>query len=167
MKDFLAPTPSVCQPLFETSDVQTFARSNIQAAIDRWIFTILRPVQLKKKSTGWRTEEGSDAPKFDFKSSCASNLQSQPIRITAISVDLIQRTAKGAGGKGATSKIVKKCQKYFRHFSTLFDSFRAGQTRQNSSKSVKIFFDNFRAAPVFRPLLWGSDLSGTESAILN
>ena len=34
-----------------------------------------------------------------------------------------QRIAKGAGGKGPrqkTSKIVKKCQKVFRHFSTVF-----------------------------------------------
>ena len=34
-----------------------------------------------------------------------------------------QRIAKGAGGKGPrqkTSKIVKKCQKVFRHFSTIF-----------------------------------------------
>ena len=34
-----------------------------------------------------------------------------------------QRLAKGAGGKGPrqkTSKIVKKCQNYFRHFSTIF-----------------------------------------------
>ena len=53
-----------------------------------------------------------------------------------------------------TSKVVKKCQKYFRHFSTFFAQ---GKQRQKSSKSVKnipSFFDNFRAAPVFRPL-WG------------
>ena len=57
----------------------------------------------------------------------------------------------------ATSKIVKKCQKIFRHFSTIFAQ---GKKRQKSSKSVKKFstlFDNFRAAPFFRPFLGGSD----------
>ena len=57
---------------------------------------------------------------------------------------LNQRSAKGAGGKGPrqkTSKIVKKCQKYFRHFSTIFAQ---GKKRQKSSKSVKKFFDTFR-----------------------
>ena len=57
---------------------------------------------------------------------------------------LHQRTTKGAGGKGPrqkTSKIVKKFQKYFRHFSTFFAQ---GKKRQKSSKSVKIFFDTFR-----------------------
>ena len=58
--------------------------------------------------------------------------------------ELIQRIAKGAGGKGPrqkTSKIVKKCQKVFRHFST---NFAQGKKRQKSSKSVKKFFDTFR-----------------------
>ena len=44
--------------------------------------------------------------------------------------------------KGATSKNVKKCQKVFRHFST-----------KSFSKSFLTFFDNFRAAPFFWPLL--------------
>ena len=55
-----------------------------------------------------------------------------------------QRIAKGAGGKGPrqkTSKIVKKRQKVFRHFSTIFAQ---GKKRQKSSKSVKKFFDTFR-----------------------
>ena len=55
-----------------------------------------------------------------------------------------QRIAKGAGGKGPrqkTSKIVKKCQKVFRHFSTFFAQ---GKKRQKSSKIVKKFFDTFR-----------------------
>ena len=66
----------------------------------------------------------------------------------------------GAGGKGPrqkTSKIVKKCQKVFRHFSTtsrrakkrqkasksfstLFDNFAQGKKRQKASKSVKTLF---------------------------
>ena len=54
-----------------------------------------------------------------------------------------QRTAKGASEKGPrqkTSKIVKKCQKYFRHFSTFFAQVK---NRQKSSKSVKNMFDIF------------------------
>ena len=58
-------------------------------------------------------------------------------------------------------KIVKKCQKYFRHFSTFFAR-RAKQNFKNRQKMAKMFstlFDNFRAAPVFRPLLGGSEIS--------
>ena len=43
--------------------------------------------------------------------------------------------------KGATPKTVKKCQKYFRHFSTFFAQ---GNKRQISSKSVRKFYDTFR-----------------------
>ena len=61
--------------------------------------------------------------------------------------------------KGATSKNVKKCQKYFRHFSTIF--FAQGKkevkNRQKVSKYFSTLFDNFRAAPVFRPLLGASE----------
>ena len=39
-----------------------------------------------------------------------------------------------------TSKIVKKCRKVFRHFSTIFAQ---GQKCQKSSKSVEKFFDTF------------------------
>ena len=58
--------------------------------------------------------------------------------------DLSLKFAQGASGKGPrqkTSKIVKKCQKYFRHFSTFF---ARGKKRQKSSKSVKNIFDTFR-----------------------
>ena len=61
-----------------------------------------------------------------------------------LTVAFNQRTAKGASGKGPrqkTSKIVKKCQKYFRHFSTIF---ARGKKTQKSSKSVKNIFDTFR-----------------------
>ena len=77
---------------------------------------------------------------------------------TSRATSIFQWTAKGASGKGPrqkTSQIVKKCQKYFRHFSTFFAQ---GKKRQKSSKSVKNF-DNFRVAPVFRPLLGGSESS--------
>ena len=76
---------------------------------------------------------------------------------------IYQRIAKGAGGKGPrqkTSKIVKKCQKVFRHFSTIFAQ---GKKRQKivkkRQKSFSTLFDNFRAAPFFRPLLGGSEFS--------
>ena len=74
--------------------------------------------------------------------------------VVGFGVFFYQRAAKGASGKGSrqkTAKVVKKCQKYFRHF-------RAGQTkRQKVSKIFSSFFDNFRAAPVFRPLFRASD----------
>ena len=77
---------------------------------------------------------------------------------------LFQQIAKGAGGKGPrqkASKIVKKCQKVFRHFSTIFAQ---GKKRQKSSKSVKKFFDTFRRfsrrAPFFRPLLQSAGCFG-------
>ena len=52
-----------------------------------------------------------------------------------------QWIAKGAGGKGPRPKNVKKCQKVFRHFSTIFAQ---GKNRQKSSKIVKKLFDTFR-----------------------
>ena len=66
------------------------------------------------------------------------------VSILILGRPLNQRIAKGAGGKGPrqkTSKIVKKCQKVFRHFSTIFAQ---GKKRQKSRKSVKKFFDTFR-----------------------
>ena len=62
---------------------------------------------------------------------------------TSAKTTLFQRTAKGASGKGSrqkTSKFVKKCQNYFRQFSTFFAQ---GKTIQKSSKSVKNIFDIF------------------------
>ena len=63
--------------------------------------------------------------------------------------------------KGATSKIVKKCQKVFRHFSTIFVQ---GKKRQKSSKSFSTLFDNFRAAlfsgPFCNPLKWEASRFG-------
>ena len=66
-----------------------------------------------------------------------------------------QRTARGASGKGPrqkSSKSVKNIFDAFRHFS------RRAKNVKNRQKVSKIFFDNFRAAPVFRPLLGCSDL---------
>ena len=73
---------------------------------------------------------------------------------------VFQRIAKGAGGKGPrqkTSKIVKKCQKVFRHFSTIFAQGKKRQKTSKVSKSFSTLFDNFRAAPVFRPLLQSTE----------
>ena len=70
-----------------------------------------------------------------------------------------QQTAKGASGKGPrqkTTKIDEKCQNIFRHFSTFFVQ---GKTRQKVSKIFLTFFDGFRAAPIFRPILGVSDLA--------
>ena len=41
-----------------------------------------------------------------------------------------QRTAKGASGKGTTSKHVKKCEEYFGHFSTFFTQGKNVKNRQ-------------------------------------
>ena len=62
---------------------------------------------------------------------------------------------KGAGGKGPrqkTSKIVKKCQKVFRHFSTIFAQ---GKRRQNRQKLSKIFSTIF-ARHQFSGPFWGA-----------
>ena len=53
--------------------------------------------------------------------------------------------------KGATSKKRQKSSKSFRHFSTIFAQ------GQKASKSFSTLFDNFRAAPFYRPLLGGSE----------
>ena len=76
-----------------------------------------------------------------------------------------QRIAKGAGGKGPrqkTSKIVKKCQKVFRHFSTIFAQ---GKKRQKSSESVKKFFRHFStnfARHHFSGPFWGAPIWGSR-----
>ena len=63
---------------------------------------------------------------------------------------------KGAGGKGPRQKTLKKCQKVFRHFSTIFAQ---GKKRQKSSKSVKTFFRHFStffARRHFSGPFWGA-----------
>ena len=52
---------------------------------------------------------------------------------------------------------VKKRQKVFRHFSTIFAQGKKRQNRRKVSKSFSTLFDNFRAAPFFRPLLQSAD----------
>ena len=73
-----------------------------------------------------------------------------------ISADCKRGRRKGAASKNV--KSVKKCQKVFRHFSTIFAQ---GKKRQKSSKNVKKFFDTFRQFSrrhhFPRPLLGASD----------
>ena len=70
-----------------------------------------------------------------------------------------QLTEKGASGEGPhqkTSKIVKKCQKYFRHFSTFFSQ---GKKLRKSSKKLKNIFDTSRqffARHQFSGPFWGA-----------
>ena len=99
--------------------------------------------------------------RIDLRSERRKSAKPLSIAMVQVTPSLIarknQRIAKGAGGKGPrqkTSKIVKKRQKVFRHFSTIFAQ---GKKRQKSSKSVKKFFDNFRAAPFSRPLLQSAE----------
>ena len=73
-----------------------------------------------------------------------------------------QRTAKGASGKGPRQKSSKSVKNVFdtcRQFS------RRAKKLQKSSKSVENVFDTFRAAPVFRPLLGGSDLGPPQRTL--
>ena len=58
--------------------------------------------------------------------------------------EILSGLQKGPAERGhvkKTSKVVRKCQKVSRHFSTIFAQ---GKERQKSSKSVKKFFDTFR-----------------------
>ena len=59
-----------------------------------------------------------------------------------------------AGATPESSKSVKKCFDTFRQFSRRAKNVK---NRQKASKSFSTLFDNFRAAPFFRPLLGGSD----------
>ena len=67
---------------------------------------------------------------------CPHRARDIPSKFAGYSAD-----CKRGRRKGVTSKNVKKCQKVFRHFSTIFAQ---GKKRQKSSKSVKKFFDTFR-----------------------
>ena len=73
-----------------------------------------------------------------------------------------QWTAEGASGKGPRQKNQnrQKVSNYFRHFSTFFAQGKKVKNRQKVSKIFSTLFDNFRAAPVFRPLLGGPNLGG-------
>ena len=70
-------------------------------------------------------------------------------------LDNCQQTAKGASGKGPrqkTSKIVKKCQEYFRHFSTFFAQ---GKTVKKCQKYFRHFLTIFARHPFSGPF-WGA-----------
>ena len=71
----------------------------------------------------------------------------------------LQKGPAGKGPRQKTSKIVKKCQKVFRHFSTLFDTFRAGQkTSKIAKKRQKVFrhFSTIFARHLFSGPFWGA-----------
>ena len=75
-----------------------------------------------------------------------------------------QRIVTGAGGKGPrqkTSKIVKSFKKFFDTFRQLSRRAKNVKNRQKASKFFSTLFDNFRAAPFFRPLLGGADFPST------
>ena len=63
-----------------------------------------------------------------------------------------------------SSKSVKKFFDTFRHFSTISRRAKNVKNRQKVSKSFSTLFDNFRAEPFFRPLLQSADKSGAQKA---
>ena len=68
---------------------------------------------------------------------------------------VIQQTAKGASGKGPRQKTSKSVKHVF---STLFDIFRGGQKEvKKFQKYFRYFLTIFAEAPIFRPLSGGSE----------
>ena len=61
---------------------------------------------------------------------------------------------------GHVKKLQKSSKSVKNIFLTLFDIFRAGQKSSKCGKNILDTFQQFRVAPVFRPLLGGSDFSG-------
>ena len=73
--------------------------------------------------------------------------------------DFFQRIAKGAGGKGPRQKTSKSVKKFFETFRQFLRSAKKKnvENRQKASKGFSTLFDNFRAAPFYRPLLGGCE----------
>ena len=100
--------------------------------------------------------ETSDLEGSEFRGIVTSENQGMP-SVKTLPLRVYQRTAKGASGKGPrqkSSKSVKNIFDDFRHFS------RRAKKVKNHQKVLKIFstlFDSFPAAPLFRPLLGGSE----------
>ena len=72
---------------------------------------------------------------------------------------LHQRIAKGAGGKGPrqkTSKIVKKCQKVFRHFWTIFAQGKKTSKIVKKRQNVFRHFSTIFARHLFSGPFWGA-----------
>ena len=92
-------------------------------------------------------------PVFSNKRSPLKNSPSRnsppKIHIKKFTPEFGQRIAKGAGGKGPrqkTSKIVKKCQKVFRNFSTIFAQGKKKlKNRQKASKTFPTIFARHHA----------------------
>ena len=88
-----------------------------------------------QKSKGWRVRETEKSEVRELSGKESGNSSGTPF---------LSGPQKGPAERGhvkKTSKIIKKCQKYFRDFSTFFAQ---GKKIQKSSKRVKIFFDTFR-----------------------
>ena len=71
------------------------------------------------------------------------------------------RQKKRPAERGHVKKRLKVSKIFF---STLFVIFRTVQKK--GQKSSKIFFDNFRAAPNFRPFFWGALISRARNATI-
>ena len=81
--------------------------------------------------------------------------------LRSLEISGLQKGLAERGHVKKTSKIVKKCQKVFRHFPTIFAQGKNfAKKRQKSSKSVKKFFGTFRQfsrGTIFPALLGGSE----------
>ena len=80
-----------------------------------------------------------------------------------VGVNWGQRIAKGAGGKGPRQKTSKSVKKFFDTFRQFSRRAKNVKNRRKVSKSFSTLFDNFRAAPFFRPLLRSADAPRTLS----
>ena len=89
-----------------------------------------------------------------------------PFLVLSYRLEMFQRTAKGASGRGH----VKKRQKSSKSVKNIFDTFRHFSRRAKTSKIVKNIFDTFwqfRAAPFLRPLLGGSECFWIRKVIIS
>ena len=100
------------------------------------------------------------SPQQDPWSLSQRKTKGQQLKGQIVSEFFISGLQKGPAERGH----VKKCQKSSKSVKKFFDTFQQFsrraknvKNRQKVSKSFSTLFDNFRAAPFFRPLLGGSD----------
>ena len=107
--------------------------------------------------------EGALCSTFSLPSSLLHNSAGTPATMPSFpnNPPLLSAECKRGRRKGATSKKTSKSSKSVKKFFDIFRQFsrraKNVKNRQKVSKSFSTLFDNFRAAPVFRPLLGGSD----------
>ena len=77
------------------------------------------------------------------------------LNFTSFYLNLTQRIAKGAGGKGPRQKTSKSVKKFFDTFRQFARRAKNVKNRQKVSNIFSTFFDNFRAALVSGPF-WGA-----------